>query len=440
MRVENKNYLLMMLVLIGVISYFDRFVFALAFEPIKQDLGLTDSQLGLMSGFAFAAFYAVAGIPIARWSDRGNRITISALSVGLLGLAVSLCGLVTHFFHLLLARAGVAIGEAGSVPAAQSLIADNFNREERPRAMSIYFMNFTISMIVGYVLGGWLIESLGWRTTFIVIGIPGVVVALLAKLSLTDKREFSKAENNLAGPGMLETLSLLWQQQSFRYILIGFCFAYFFSMGVNQWLATFFIRTHGLTSTELGLWLALSWGVFGSLGNYLGGFYASRFAAGREKKQLRMLALVMCLNVLANMMIYLSPTKTGALIFVALTACLSTFANGPIFSAIQSVVSDRLRSVSVALIFFFANLVGFGLGPFALGVLSDALNPSYGQDSLRYALLIFSPGFLLIAYYHWKASNVIEQDILAVEELANTHKEHSDLSGDKDKHSARGVA
>ena len=138
----NKNYLLGILLLVMVISIFDRFVFALALEPIKQDLGLNDSQLGLMTGIAFAAFYAIAGIPIARWADRGNRINISSIAVGLVGVAVSLCGLATNFFQLLLARAGVAVGEAGAVPPAQSLLSDYFDRAERPQAMGIYFMGY----------------------------------------------------------------------------------------------------------------------------------------------------------------------------------------------------------------------------------------------------------------------------------------------------------
>ena len=149
-----KNYLLGILLLMGSVSIFERFVFALVLEPIKNDLQLSDSQLGLMTGIAFAAFYAVAGIPLARWADRGNRVTIAATAVGLVGLMVSLCGMVGSFFQMLLVRAGIAVGEAGTMPAAQSLIADYFDRSERPRAMAIYLMAYPISMIIGYLAGG----------------------------------------------------------------------------------------------------------------------------------------------------------------------------------------------------------------------------------------------------------------------------------------------
>ena len=154
LKFQYKNYLLMILMLAGVVSIFDRFVFALVLEPIKSDLDLSDSQLGLMTGIAFAAFYAIAGIPIARWADRGNRITIASLTMGLLGIMLALCGMVSNFFQLLLARAGVAVGEAGCMPTAQSLLADYFDRAERPQAMAIYFMFYPISMIAGYLVGG----------------------------------------------------------------------------------------------------------------------------------------------------------------------------------------------------------------------------------------------------------------------------------------------
>ena len=165
-KISYKNYLLALLILAGVVATFERFVFSLVLEPIKHELLLSDSQLGLMTGIAFSAFYAVAGIPIARWADRGNRTTIIALATGLLGVMVSLCGMVAGFFQLLLVRAGVAVGEAGIVPAAQSLLSDYYDRAERPRALALFITFYSISMIVGYLLGGALVESLGWRMTF----------------------------------------------------------------------------------------------------------------------------------------------------------------------------------------------------------------------------------------------------------------------------------
>ncbi|MGX4675965.1 spinster family MFS transporter [SAR92 clade bacterium H246] len=432
-QLEYKHYLLSVLVLVGAISMFDRFVFALALEPIKQDLGLSDTQLGLMTGIAFAAFYAIAGVPIARWADRGNRVTISALSVGLLGIMVSCCGMAANFFQLLIARAGIAIGEAGTIPPAQSLLADYFDRAERPRAMGIYFIYYTISMVIGYLIGGWMIESYGWRTTFIVLGIPGVLVALLVRLTLKEPRLKQPVVLSTEMPGLRSTIVLLWQQNSFRKLFIVFCLSYFFFMGVSQWLATFFIRSHGMSSTELGVWFALIWGLAGLAGNYLGGDFASRYAVHKEKLQMRVIAVVFVFNMVASAMLYLASDRYLALGFMAVTAFLLTFGNGPIFAAIQSLVHERVRSLAIALMFMFGNLIGFGLGPLALGMVSDALQPQFGDDSLRYALLIFAPGGLLVAYLYWLVSNHIEEDLAAGMDIANgevSRSQHNRDAGD----------
>ena len=413
-KFQYKNYMLGILVLVGVISFFDRFVFSLALEPIKQDLNLSDTQIGLMTGIGFSAFYALAGIPIARWADRGNRITISALAVGLVGVMASLCGAATNFIQLLLAKAGLAVGEAGSVPSAQSLIAEYFDREERPRAAAIYTMSYPISMIVGYLAGGFLVEGLGWRAAFLVIGVPGILVGILVKSTLKEPRLIRTSGAQIQPP-FSTVLKVLWQQKTFRNILLAFCTSYFFIMGSSQWLAAFFMRSHDMTAAELGVKLAVSWGIFGIIGNYLGGFLASRYAAKQEKLQMRALAVVMILFGVLNAFVYLPSNQNTALLFLAFSALASSLVNGVIFSAMQSLVSDNMRSVSISLVFLFANLVGMGLGPWALGVTSDLLTPTYGQDALRYALVLFCPGVLWVAFHYWKAGNTIEDDISGAE-------------------------
>lgn len=424
-KLAYKSYMLAMLMLVGVVSIFDRFVFAFLLEPIKHDLDLSDTQLGLMTGIAFSAFYAIAGVPIARWADRGNRVTISAVAVGLVGVMVSLCGVVGNFYQLLLARAGVAVGEAGATPAAHSLISDYFDRTERPRAMGIYSMAYIISMIVGYLGGGWLVGVFGWRTTFMMIGIPGVLVAILVKLTLREPRlkqqELRQRTKTVTKqPSLAEVFVVLWQQRTFRHILLTVCIGYFFSMGTSQWLAVFFMRSYGMESAELGAWLALCFGAGGLLGNYLGGYCATRFASNRERVQMRALAFVKVCFGLLSAMIYLSPSQHTALMFVALSAFVGSLTNGPLFSAVQSLVSDRMRSVTLALIFLFANLIGFGLGPLVIGVLSDFLNPAFGKESLRYTLALSTSMSLWAAFHYWKAAKTIEDDIRLVESAARS--------------------
>lgn len=406
-----KNYLLFMLVLIGVLSTFERFVFSLVLEPIKQELGLTDTQLGLMTGVAFFSFYAIAGIPIARWADKGNRVTISALAVGLCGIMVSLCGFASTFIQLLIVRAGIAVGEAGIMPAGQSLISDYFNRSERPRALAIYITFYTISMVIGYLIGGWLVDSFGWRNTFIIIGLPGLVVALLARLTLKEPRVHQSAISNKKTIPLNLAFSTFSRQKTFRQILILFCLGYFFNAGVSQWLPTFLIRSYDMSMSEVGVWLALAFGVFGTVGVYLGGYICSRFAPNKEQWQMRMLAVTTVLYGAANATAYLSSNKYTSLFFISIGAVLMMMNNGPIFAAIQSLVSERLRSLAVAITFLVGNLVGFGLGPLALGFISDALADIYAEESLRYALLGFTPGTLLMAFYFWRVGNTVEADI-----------------------------
>lgn len=418
--ISNRYYVLSALVLIGVLTLFERFIFALVMEPIKQELLLSDSQLGLLTGIAFAGFYAVAGIPLARWADRGNRVTISALSVGLVGIMVSLSGAVSNFLQLLTVRAGLAVGEAGAVPAGLSLLSDYFDRAQRPRAIAIYTMSYSISMIVGYLCGGWLVDQFGWRYTLVLVGIPGLILAVIVKLTLKEPRLSKNHMVTARQPEFTTVLKVLWARRSLRHIFFSFCIVYFFFMGTGQWLATFFIRSHSMSTVQVGAWLAMSFGAFGILGNYLGGFLASRFAARQEKIQMQALAVLVLLVGVLNAGVYLAADKYVAIIFLSISAVVGGMNNGPMFAAVQSLVVDRMRSVTMALIFLFANLIGLGLGPLALGVVSDLLNPIFGDDSLRYALVAFCPGVVFVAFFYWRASHTIEQDISEVEIASNS--------------------
>ena len=428
-----KHYLLVLLIVVGVFNLLDRHVLALAMEPLKQEFQLSDGQLGLLSGLAFSLFYAVAGIPIARWADRGNRNVIVALTTGLWSVMVVLCGMAGNFAQLLLTRVGVAIGEAGCVPTVQSLIPDYFDRAERPRAMAIYWLCGPLAIILGYLGGGWLIEYLGWRNTFIVMGVPGIFLALLAKLTLREPRLADKnraVESPLSFKG---ELTALWRQRTFRNITMAFILMYFFSAGYSQWLPAFFIRSHGMGIGELGTWFALTWGIGGLFGTFLGGMLATRYMANNEPLQMRACTLVFSLCGLLYIMVFLSSNLYHAITYMATAGVLQSMCNGVIFSSIQSVVNAQMRSIAFAFIFLLANLIGHGLGPIGAGLLSDLLAPSFGQASLRYALATFSPGLLLAGYYFWQAAGTIEGDIRAVESKADLAAGITPALGTQDK-------
>ena len=207
----------------------------------------------------------------------------------------------------------------------------------------------------------------------------------------------------------------LWQQHSFRHGGMAFCLASFFGIGIAQWLPTFFIRSYGMEISEIGAWFALTWGVGGMLGTYLGGALVSRYAVHKEALQMRVLALICGICGTMYVMVYLSANKYSAVAFMAIIATLFAMFTASVFSMIQSLVTDRMRSVALAVTFLLANLIGFGFGPVAVGVISDLLAPRFGQESLRYALMLFSPSYLWLAYHYWKAGSTIENDIRQVE-------------------------
>jgi MFS family permease len=388
----------------------------LLLQDIKVDLSLSDTQLGLLTGLAFALFYSIMGIPIARWADRGNRVVIIALTTALWSVGVALCGVAGSFLQLLLIRVAVGVGEAGCMPLAHSLIADYYSREERPRATARYLLGIPLSLLVGFFLAGWLNELYGWRMTFIILGLPGIALAGIAALTLREPRRDTRSiaqHGTAAEQGAREVWSTLWSNATFRQILLAYSIASFFGSGIVQWKAAFFLRSFGLSTGDLGTAFALVYGVCGSLGAYLGGEWASRKAAGNERLQLRAMGLAYCAFAAISVCLYLSSTAVLAFALLALATIGFYTINGPLFAIVQTLVPQRMRALAIALIFLFGNLIGMGLGPLAAGMLSDGFAPWAGSESLRYALLILSPGYLWTGWHLWQAGRTVFGDLRA---------------------------
>jgi MFS family permease len=415
-----KTYLLAILLIIQAFNYVDVLALGLVLQSIKIDLHLADSQLGFLTGIAFFFFYSLMGIPIARWADRGNRVTILALCTAIWSVLVALCGRAQTFTQLLLIRTGVAVGEAGCVPPAHSLIADYFARPERARAVGVYMLAGSLSTVIGYFAAGWLNQLYGWRTMFVLLGLPGLVPASLAWLTLSEPRRGvsgSKAmhsQHTGGGPsasGLMEVFFTLWANRTFRSLLLGFSVMTFFGAGIAQWQPAFFIRSYGLTTGELGGWLTLIYGVGGMVGVYGGGQLASRCAPNQEQRQLKFMAGAYAMFAGISALIYFASNLHLAFALMGLSAIGSALIIAPLFAIIQTLVPARMRATSIAIIYLFANLVGNGLGPLAVGVVSDRLQPFLGTESLRYALLIASPGYFVGAYFLWRASRTVMQEV-----------------------------
>jgi MFS family permease len=411
-----RNYLLVVLMVVYALNAVDGLVLGLVLQDIKIDLHLSDTQLGLLTGIAFALFYSVMGIPIARWADRGNRVTIIAITTALWSAAVVLCGRVTGFTQLMFVRMGVAVGEAGCIPPAQSLIADYFSRAERPRAVATYMMGAPLSVVIGYFLAGWLNEFYGWRATFTLLGLPGLLVAGLVKLTLKDPRGEPTSRSTAATePNAQTSLSVtwrtLWSNRTFRHLLLAFSVSCFFASGISQWQPAFFTRSYGLKTGELGTWFTLIYGLGGVVGIYAGGALASRLAANNETLQLKAMGVLYASFGLISALIYLAANQYLAFGLMGVAFVGGAATSGPLFATIQSLVPERMRATSIALIYLFANLIGMGLGPLAAGSLSDALRPWAGEESLRYALLALSPGYLWVSWHLWHASKTVTRDM-----------------------------
>jgi MFS family permease len=418
-QTSQKNYLLTVLLVILALNYVDRLALGLVLQDVKVELHLSDTQLGFLTGIAFALFYSVMGVPIARWADRGNRVLIISITTALWSAAVTLCGMASSFLHLLLIRVGVAVGEAGCVPPAHSLIADYFTRVERPRAVAVYMQAGPISVVVGYFVAGWLNEFYGWRVTFMLLGLPGLAIAPLVWFTLREPRRLaapflSRTETaaiSSSHPSLMEVWGTLWANRTFVHLLLCFSVASFFGYGIWQWQPAFFIRSYGLQTGELGTWLAVIIGMGGLLGTYWGGQLASRHAANNECLQLKAMSIAYSSFGVISACIYLSPNYYLAfgLLGVATVGVTATY--GPLFATIQTLVPEGMRAMSIALMLLFANLIGMGLGPLAAGALSDMLQPLAGEESLRYALLILCPGYFWAGWHLWRGSQTVTRDL-----------------------------
>jgi len=402
-------------VLLAIMAFnlVDRQALGIVLQDLEHDLHLSDTQLGLLSGIAFAAFYSVMGIPIARWADRGNRVAIIATCCALWSVAVALCATAGSFWQLLAIRVGAAVGEAGCIPPSHSLIADEFSREERPRAFARYMLGGPLSVVIGNSVAGWLNQFYGWRTTFVALGVPGVLLAVLAAVSLKEPRS-QQARPPERGPDLRCVAATLWTNTTFLHLLLAFAVMFFFSYGVWQWVPAFFVRSHGLRTGEIGTWFAVAWGAGGLLGTYWGGELAARYAPDDERRQLRAIAILVAVVGVLISCIFIARSHYVAFALMAVAAVAWSATYGPLFAAIQAVVQPEIRAVSIAVVFLFANLIGMGIGPLAAGMISDALAPWAGAESLRYALLCLSPGYLWGAWHLWRASGSLAHDLVRV--------------------------
>lgn len=406
------NYVLFILLCVYAFNFVDRYIFAILLEDIKTEFGASDTVMGLLGGFAFAMIYATAGIPIARLADRGPRRTIIAVGLSFWSLMTTFCGMAQNIVQLALARIGVGLGEAAGSPPAHSLISDYFPLEKRATALSVYNMGISVGIMAGFIVGGWMSQKYGWRSAFFVCGIPGVGLAILLRTTVKEPpRGYSDAGTSDTSHHTLpEVIRHLKSLRSFPFFALAAAMSAFASYGFDLWSAAFLIRVHQMNTGEVGTWLGVMSGIAG-LGFVAGGYWADR--GGR--KDLRWYAWVPAISTIISapfiLLFLLLPQERYALLSYLPAVFFWNMYLGPMIAICHRLVAARMRAVTSAILFFIINFVGLGAGPLVVGRLSDMLAGTYGDLSLRYALLLCIVGNALSAILFFTGAQRLPGDL-----------------------------
>jgi predicted MFS family arabinose efflux permease len=409
---RQRNYTLFMLVLVFTSSHVDRQIMGILGQPIKESLLITDTQLGLLTGIMFAVFYATLGMPMAMWADRNNRRNLISFSVFLWSLMTALCAAATNFMQLLLLRIGVGVGEAGSNPPSHSMIADLYPPEKRSTAMAIFGTGINWGILIGFLVGGWINEWYGWRTAFVVVGLPGILLALLVRYTVKEPpRGYSESlKQEVAAPGFWEVVGFIWRSSVLRHIVAAGALVSFAGYASVIWVPIYLVRIHGMGTGEVGSYLALLIGVGGAIGIYLGGRIADFLSARRGEQWLPwVVALSSLISLPMLYLTFMAPTPMTAIAAYVLPAMLGTLYVAPGFALIQNSTPLEMRSVAAAINLFITNIVGLGLGPFTVGFFSDFFSQSYGEDGLRWGLATTIIILLWGVFHYWRCGVMIKR-------------------------------
>jgi predicted MFS family arabinose efflux permease len=425
----RRTYILILLTVIYTLAFIDRQIINILAEPIKTDLHLADWQMGALSGFAFALLYTTFGLPAARLTERGNRSWIIAGAVTLWSAFTALSGLATSFAHLLLARTGVGIGEAGCVPAAHSLISDITPKDRRASALAIFSMGLPLGSLVGLAMGGVVAGAFGWRTAFFLVGLPGLALAALTLLTVRDPRPSGRAvaasgEEVLSVAGVFRHLR---RRPSFVWMTLGAALLAATGYAHQTFYGSFFLRNHGLALDHwaavfglgnklafLGIALGLIIGIAGTMGTGIGGRMADRAAAIHPSGYMTVPAWSTLIAIPFLVAAFLVPSAMAALALLLVPHFMKAMWYGPVFACVQGMVAPRSRATAIAVFLFFVNAIGLGMGPVVAGAMSDVLARTMGADhGLRVAMIVFSVMLVAAAACFRKAGRTLADDLVS---------------------------
>jgi MFS family permease len=415
---QRANYCLVLLMLMQALNFLDRSVINILLDSIKKDLVLSDTVMGLLSGFAFVLFYSLFGIPVARWADVGNRKAI--ISVGLLvwSAMTAASGLAQNLAHLALARFGVGIGEAAGQAPAHAMISDYFPKQKRARALAIFQAGAYIGTFLGYFIGGWVNLYFGWRVAFAVAGLPGIALAIVLYFSVAEPRrgQAEGASRDATRASFRETVSFLFSQKSFVLTVLGGACVGFDLYAFSVWLPAFLGRVHHLNSGEIGTYAGIVRGGCGPIGLLLGGIVVERLSRRNERWQLWAPAIASALACPVVLYALQTDSVSASIVGFGISSVLLAFHMGPIFAVVQATARLRMRATATACFYLAVTVIGLGIAPLIIGVANDYLQPTYGMTAIRYSLTLPAVATVAGGALFWWAAKYVQQDIRRAED------------------------
>jgi MFS family permease len=402
------------LLLAYIFNFIDRQIIGVLAVPIKAELQLTDTQLSLMGGIAFALFYSGIAIPVAWLADRKSRVNIIAFSVALWSAFTALCGLAQNFWHLFLARMGVGIGEAGGVAPSYALISDFYPKERRARALALFSLGIPIGSALGVFFGGWIASNLDWRSAFLIVGLAGLPAALAVKLGIPEpvRGGFDSADGapSAAAPPFPIVAATLARTPSFWLLSFGAASGSILGYGLIFWLPSFFSRSFGLELIEVSWFYGSIVLVGGVAGTWLGGWIGDRTGPANPAAYALIPAICFLIAAPAFGFGLFAPSLPIAWCLFVIGQMLALAWLGPVIAAVQHIVPPNMRATASASFLFINNLIGIGFGIFFLGFMSDTMTAAYGQDALRWSILYGLGFYLLSAALYFIASRRLGRD------------------------------
>lgn len=411
-----QRFLVGVLMFVLILNVLDRQVINVLAEPIKRDLGLSDTQLGLVTGLFFALFYNTVSIPLGRISDNlgTNRVHLIAGSLGLWSAMTAVCGMAQSFWHIVLARIGVATGEAGCVPPAHALIADTVPKARLAMALAIFGLGSPIGAFLGKSLGGVLNDAYGWRTAFFAVGLPGIVLAIFMCLFLKEPRRHDAAPAKAVAPKvpLREVIAEIRGSKAFVNIILAVATAALLGAGGSVWGMIHFLRNHELSTSQAGIWLGVTGGIAGALGTWVGGVLADRWGQKNPRHYMTPQTIGLLFNVPLLFFAWSTTNWGWAIALLVLPDFLDDLYYGGTFASVQGLVSSRVRATATASMLFVTTLVGTGFGALIFGFASDLVKPWAGEnESVRWVLMGSAFFYVVPAFFFWRAGRHLKVEL-----------------------------